>query len=744
MPRNVKVIPVDIERSYLDKAAKLLQAQLGDHGIAAIGGRSWWQWREGGTKAGLKAEWIEMRSDYEARNRRAAADEPEKQGTEVEGGKQNKRGVDKKADRIMLYFHGGGNYFGSVDAHRYQIQRHARKLSARVLAPRYRLAPQFPFPCGLQDCLASYLHLLDQYCPSTILLAGDSAGAGTVVNTLVILRDQGLPMPAGGILLSPWVDLTHSFPSLGEDDSLDYIPSSGFMHKPSACWPPATEEELVLARERMGRKVAKDSQKSRSSLTLDRLMMSGKNKSLDQVDDEKINEAEKATERRQISNRSASNLSLPYPSHVQHPITVELDGKSVPLKHQIQVYAPNHLLNHPLVSPVLHPSLGGLPPLLIQTGGGEIIRDEQIYLAHKAANPSEYLPAERYLDLHDPQRETIRKYPPTDVYLQVWDDMCHVAHTFSYAKPVKLMYKAVAQFGYWALEQARVEKEERGREGERKRGEEDTDDDNKNRNNNSNDKDDKISDMEISNQDNKSSNQNDTERNKSSAPSNPYPSLSPSTNDTATKSKTNTNTTNSNSNDNPTPHPTTLPPSTPFSSPHNPLPSFDNHMIRQRVTPTGIPYPLPPPSELPALKLPREEIGAVKATPLLRRWLEAHERWRQKYGEQREELLAERIREDMEREMEAEEGEKGGKRKKKKKKKEGIAGETEDEVGDGRDWMGGLLGKEERPPGSAAVGRMRMRMGKGEFVSEGEEDEGEGKDKRKRDRYKWSMGIWRR
>src|SRR6201999_2830722 len=82
--------------------------------------------------------------------------------------------------RVMLYLHGGGYFFGSVDEHRYQLQRHARKLKARVFAPRYRLAPQFPFPCGLQDCLAAYLYLLSIHDASEIILAGDSAGGGMV------------------------------------------------------------------------------------------------------------------------------------------------------------------------------------------------------------------------------------------------------------------------------------------------------------------------------------------------------------------------------------------------------------------------------------------------------------------------------------------------------------------------------------------------------------------------------------
>jgi len=116
------------------------------------------------------------------------------------------------------------------------------------------------------------------------------------------------------------------------------------------------------------------------------------------------------------------------------------------------MYTTNELLAHPLVSPVMQPTLGGLPPLLIMVGGGEMLRDEQIYLAHKCANPSKYMPREDLLD--DKARAQIEKYKPTDVQLQVWDDLCHVAPTLSFTRPAKYMYRSIAQFGAWALARA--------------------------------------------------------------------------------------------------------------------------------------------------------------------------------------------------------------------------------------------------------------------------------------------------
>jgi hypothetical protein len=72
---------------------------------------------------------------------------------------------------------------------------------------------------------------------SKIVFAGDSAGGGLCLNALTIIRDMGLPMPSGAVLISPWVDLTHSFPSVIQNVDTDIIPPHGFMAKPSTLWP---------------------------------------------------------------------------------------------------------------------------------------------------------------------------------------------------------------------------------------------------------------------------------------------------------------------------------------------------------------------------------------------------------------------------------------------------------------------------------------------------------------------------
>lgn len=401
-PQWVKVDEVVVPSDILERSAQMLRTQLGPEGLKKVGGEKWWTWRKPGKESVLRAEWIEMKADYNERKRN---NDPGK--------------------RVMLYVHGGAYFFGSVDEHRYQMQRHARKLKARVFAPRYRLAPQFPFPCGLQDCLAAYLYLLTQVEPSSIVLAGDSAGGGMVVSMLVTLRDQGVPLPAGAVLISPWVDLTHSFPSVAGEAPLDYIPQSGFHHKPSEAWPPPDEEELEIIK-----KVVIGQKKQ-----LDEESVGGKGDSGE--GGEGVPTIEDVKEKTQ-------RLSL------------VIDGQHIEIKEQIQMYTTNELLAHPLVSPVMQPTLGGLPPVLVMVGGGEILRDEQIYLAHKFANPQKYLPPDALLDDH--AREQIRKYKPTDVQLQVWDDLCHVAPTLSFTRPAKYMYRSIAQFGAWAL--ARAQKTE--------------------------------------------------------------------------------------------------------------------------------------------------------------------------------------------------------------------------------------------------------------------------------------------
>jgi monoterpene epsilon-lactone hydrolase len=112
------------------------------------------------------------------------------------------------ATRAILFLHGGGYVSGSLDSHRHMIAQAGREARARTLALDYRLAPEHPFPAALDDALAGYRFLLAQgLAPDHIAIAGESAGGGLAVATLVSARDTGLPLPACAWLSSPWVDL---------------------------------------------------------------------------------------------------------------------------------------------------------------------------------------------------------------------------------------------------------------------------------------------------------------------------------------------------------------------------------------------------------------------------------------------------------------------------------------------------------------------------------------------------------
>jgi epsilon-lactone hydrolase len=110
--------------------------------------------------------------------------------------------------RVLLYLHGGGYVVGSVDMYRDLIARLARAAGARALGTDYRLAPEHPFPAAVEDATTAYRWLVSRGTdPARIAIAGDSAGGGLTLATLIALRDAGDPLPAAAACLSPWVDL---------------------------------------------------------------------------------------------------------------------------------------------------------------------------------------------------------------------------------------------------------------------------------------------------------------------------------------------------------------------------------------------------------------------------------------------------------------------------------------------------------------------------------------------------------
>ncbi|KAL8810055.1 MAG: hypothetical protein Q9200_002888 [Gallowayella weberi] len=486
-PPWVRVDEIAIPEKDIDHAAEIIVAQLGHKGIDKIGGSKWWQWRRNGSA--LKAEWIEMRSDYDQRK-------PTK-----EGGK-----------RIMLYVHGGAYFFGSVDEHRYQIQRHARKLGARVLAR----------------------------------VAGDA--------------------------------------------SLDYIPPHGFLSRPSTAWPPPNSddmEEIALhaVEKVVGEAMPRNSSQHERQVARDEAVQGF---SIEHNPD-RLHPHTNTAKAIPAGSKGADDLAGNTIPGVGHDLSIMLDGKLITIKDQIQMYATNQLISHPLVSPVLQPSLGGLPPLLILTGGGEMLRDEQIYLAHKAANPSKYPPGEAYMNEYPEAAEIIAKYKPTDVQLQVWDDMCHVAPTLSFTRPAKLMYRSIAQFGAWALAKAQK------------------------------------TDIDIMDDDDVSviSSGSDTDSDTFSDKKKPIQDDGMMKNGVAQCQTIGTKQ---------------------VGKAGEPLPAFRNHMIRQRVDRHGNIFPLGPPSSLPALQMSPNDIGVIKPGPV-RKWMEAKKEWDNKFAKEKRKVQKQRAEE---------------------------------------------------------------------------------------------------
>lgn len=113
--------------------------------------------------------------------------------------------------KTILYFHGGGFVMGNAKSHRGIVGNFVNMVGYKALLFDYHLAPEFPAPAAVNDSAAIYSWLLEQgYHPEDIIFAGDSAGAGIELGTLVKLRDEGIPMPAACVAFSPSLDMTVS------------------------------------------------------------------------------------------------------------------------------------------------------------------------------------------------------------------------------------------------------------------------------------------------------------------------------------------------------------------------------------------------------------------------------------------------------------------------------------------------------------------------------------------------------
>ncbi|KIK71239.1 hypothetical protein GYMLUDRAFT_235590 [Collybiopsis luxurians FD-317 M1] len=464
-PPWVHVVRVRVPMSSCDAAAEHLITALGGRDVAQklIGGVKWWQVR---SIDGVDAQWITAKKDWQEakrrykereKTRRDAKDEPTSDRSENTAYHE-----DMDAMRCILYAHGGGYYFGSVDQERYSIQRLARKINGRVFAINYRLAPQYPFPCAIHDLLAAYLYLIQppleaSHKPvksSHIVVAGDSAGGGLVLALLQVIRDASLPSPAGAVLVSPWCDLTHSFPSIHVNTATDVIPKYGLsLHKPSTLWPPPDEE--LAGRVRTGlrkrvRTIFKGEGGNDPNASVVSLGLSGSEPAVSGTD---------TADRMPVDIGATTPIPLPHNSSevnnsagsasAREPIILKAqNGEILSIQQQIQLYTTNALLGHPLVSPALG-YLGNMPPLLMIISDKEVLRDEGIYTAHKAAHPEQFPIKDETRALYPALYGIEERYKgkPTPVHLQVYDDVAHVLPVlFSFTTPAKYCFRAMATF----------------------------------------------------------------------------------------------------------------------------------------------------------------------------------------------------------------------------------------------------------------------------------------------------------
>lgn len=146
-------------------------------------------------------------------------------GIETELHKPLDAGLGTAHPITLLYLHGGAYLAGSAATHRRWVSNLSWGIGAVAYVPNYRLAPEHQFPAAVDDALAVYEALLaDHVDPARIIVGGDSAGGGLASALLLRLRDESRPLPAGGILFSPYTDLEHTGDSILLNRHTDYLP----------------------------------------------------------------------------------------------------------------------------------------------------------------------------------------------------------------------------------------------------------------------------------------------------------------------------------------------------------------------------------------------------------------------------------------------------------------------------------------------------------------------------------------
>ena len=153
----------------------------------------------------------------------------------------------------VLHFHGGGYCVGSAFTPRSWAAHLSAQAGCRVVLPEYRLAPEHPHPAALDDARAVLAELSADAGPGAVIVSGDSAGGGLALALLLSLRDEGQDLPAGAILLSPWLDLgrdRRAVPDLVRQDVIltpDWLAACARAYAAPAAWPDPSVSPLHAA-----------------------------------------------------------------------------------------------------------------------------------------------------------------------------------------------------------------------------------------------------------------------------------------------------------------------------------------------------------------------------------------------------------------------------------------------------------------------------------------------------------------
>lgn len=150
-------------------------------------------------------------------------------------------------DHVIMWCHGGGFAMGSSRSHKGLASQVAAIAKTAAIVPDYRLAPEHRHPAALEDCVAAYKAVMAEGVqPNRIILAGDSAGGGLAVATALALKEQREPLPAGLMLLSPWVDLANRGWSHSAKAQRDPFLTSSLLQTRAKDYLPAGVDNLTL------------------------------------------------------------------------------------------------------------------------------------------------------------------------------------------------------------------------------------------------------------------------------------------------------------------------------------------------------------------------------------------------------------------------------------------------------------------------------------------------------------------